>query len=94
MIDNQEKVSCPDCGGNLVRRGNKKRTIIHEDGSKQIFSLKRYYCEVCKKTHTEIPEFIVPYKHYHKEVIEKVKGGNTETFCGDDSTIRRWKADN
>lgn len=75
----------------MKRRGNKKRTVIHEDGSSQILSLKRYYCEKCNTLHSEIPDIIIPYKQYDRATIEKVRNGDTSFFTGDDITIRRWQ---
>ncbi|WP_373219159.1 DUF6431 domain-containing protein [Ruminococcus sp. 5_1_39BFAA] len=92
-MENLEAVCCPVCGGGMIRRGNKRRKVRAEDGATNIYSLKRYWCETCGKLHTEIPDFIEPYKHYNKETINKVRGGNTETFWGDESTIKRWQAE-
>lgn len=91
VVESAEKTICPDCKGEVIRKGNKKRKVLLEDGTPQIFSLKRFYCSKCDKIHTEIPDCIIPYKHYSQETINRVKSGLSDAFSGDDSTIRRWK---
>lgn len=72
-------------------KNSKRRYIKTETGQKIPFNFKRYYCSKCNKLHTEIPNFIQPYKHYEASTINRVKSGDISTFGGDDSTIRYWQ---
>ena len=51
-------------------------------------------CPQCGHTHTELPNFIQPYKHYEASVIQDVVDGKSRDTCeADESTIRRWLAE-
>lgn len=85
-----EPIIC-ECGGVPAAHGSKKRTLITNDGKKQIFSLKRVYCAECNKLHIVMPDVFLPYKHYEKKAIEGVKQGVNDCCAADDSTLYRWK---
>lgn len=91
MISHNEKLCCPDCGGQLKVRDSKRRIVKDETGEQYIFMLRRLYCSQCKKLHTEMPDFMEKFKHYSKNVIESVLNGECDFCTADDSTIRRWK---
>ncbi|MFQ9150870.1 MAG: DUF6431 domain-containing protein [Blautia sp.] len=38
-------------------------------GEKIRYSLKRYQCSGCGKTHVELPDSIIPFKHYTADAI-------------------------
>jgi len=75
----------------LSVRDSKKRIVKDAAGQEYIFNLRRLYCPHCNKLHTEIPDFILPNKHYSKRTIENVLDGTCDYFSGDDRTITRWK---
>jgi hypothetical protein len=51
-------------------------------------------CPQCGHTHTELPNFIQPYKHYEASVIQDVVDGKSRDTCeADESTMRRWLAE-
>lgn len=60
--------------------------------------LRRLICPECRRLHLELPDVLVPQKHYASEVIENVvdevsteEDESTEDYpCGD--TMERWKA--
>lgn len=83
-------VLCPLCGQELSVKDSKRRYVKDELSRKIPFNLKRYYCSSCKKIHTEIPDIVQPYKQYETLTIRKVQEGNSLTFAGDNSTIRKW----
>lgn len=58
------KIKC-GCGvsGNCIKYGWYKRKLIINDRFKEI-KLQRIYCKHCKKTHTIIPKFIIPYERH------------------------------
>ena len=59
--------------------------------------MRRLLCKHCGKLHTELPDILVPHKHYGAEVIENVVDGvstpddtSTEDYpC--EKTMARWK---
>lgn len=90
IIIPQEPIKC-ECGGVPVARGSKKRTLITNDGEKQVFSLKRMYCPECDRLHIVLPDVFIPYKHYEKQAIEGIIQGENDCCAADDSTLYRWK---
>lgn len=86
--------ACPDCGKKMKIHGTCKRnarTAAYPDGKKYV--LRVLVCKFCKRTHRELPNFIVPYKGYSFDymcaVAEKreepndsrKKGKIIELFC-------------
>ena len=61
---------CPSCGGALQRRGYIKRILRVEYGEKVFIKIPRYSCKKCGKWHRFIPDYIEPYKHYRKDILE------------------------
>ena len=67
------------------------------NGEKKTFSLRRMRCVRCKRLHIELPDILVPNKHYAAELIENVVDGvstpddlSTENYpC--ERTMQRWK---
>ena len=56
--------------------GKYKRTLIINDKKETIY-LQRIYCKHCKKTHTIMPIFIVPYERKPLDyILDLVKGYN------------------
>ncbi len=56
-----------------------------------MFALRRLYCPQCKLLHTELPDFMIPNKHYTKAVIDGVRNNSIDYCAADDRTISRWK---
>lgn len=84
-------IRCPKCQIEMKIRDTKRRYIRFGNGEKYPFNLRRYYCSTCHKLHTELPDIVKPYKQYDSATIEKVTTGDSSDFCGDDSTIRKWR---
>lgn len=70
VVDNNP--SCPDCGQSMIHYDSRKRIRRDENGIFDFIRVRRLYCSVCKKYHTELPDELIPYKHYKAEVIEGV----------------------
>jgi len=51
----------------------------------------RLKCRSCGKIHTELPDFLQPFKHYVSQVIEDVLDKVTTSCPAEGSTIKRWK---
>lgn len=88
--------SCPICGGNLRYRDSRRRIRRKEGGSRDFIMIRRLRCSLCNKLHTELPDFLVPFKHYESDVISGVIDGivRPEDLDSEDypclETMRRW----
>jgi len=68
----------------------------HEGGTRTYFLIRRLKCNHCKKLHRELPDCLVPHKHYSAEVISGALEGvltpqdaETEDYpC--EMTLQRW----
>lgn len=80
---------CPHCGGAMTVRDSKRRKLSLSDGTVQMFVLRRYKCKICGRIHLNLPDIMLPHKHYAREaIIETVRG---ERNCSaEQSTIYRW----
>ena len=87
-IKNYDAPRCPCCGEFLTGYDHRRRSVIDVVGEITIFSLRRLRCSRCLKIHLELPDFMLPHKHYNAEVVEQA---DSELCPADDSTIRRWK---
>jgi hypothetical protein len=90
-IRNMNAPVCPDCGQLLTGYDSRRRHVVESSGEVRWFRLRRLKCNYCKKLHLELPDFMVPKKHYDARVIEDVLSGQSHSCPADDSTIRRWK---
>jgi len=67
------------------------------NGEKQHLLIRRLKCTQCGRLHNELPDILVPRKHYQTEVIENVVDDictpdNPETSCYPcERTMARWK---
>ena len=93
VVRNKDAPMCPKCGALMSGYDHRKRKVIGAgaDGKPRIFLIRRLRCPVCRHIHAEIPDSLIPYKHYASEVIKTVQQGDDSLCPADDSTIRRWK---
>ena len=87
---------CPVCGEPLSYRDSCIRIMRLEGGRKRRFLIRRLKCSSCGRLHRELPDCLVPYKHYAAEEISGVLDG-VVTPEDDDSadypcetTMHRW----
>lgn len=88
-------VICDICGKEMKYRSTTKRIVKFPGGEKREIQIRVLTC--CGKYKRELPDYLVPFKHYTKETIEKVKSGEVsekdilyEDFpC--EMTMKRWK---
>ena len=91
-------ILCSLCHGGLKYHGSYRRYLLDEDSNREQGWVAQVHCVTCNVYPALIPDFIMPYKHYKAEVVEKViaahgKGENVERLDGcaaDISTMRRW----
>ena len=87
---------CPKCRGILTYRDSRPRIRKHEGGGQDFIIIRRFRCENCHSYHNELPDCLLPYKHYETEVISGVLDGviteqdeESEDFPSL-PTIHRW----
>ena len=67
-----------------------------EGGTKERLIIRRLKCTGCRVLHTELPDCLVPYKHYDSEVISGVIDGIVTPDDEDsadfpcEETMKRW----
>lgn len=91
FVKSKEISYCPICSGELSVRSSKNRKVIKDDGTKDTYRLRVLKCSSCGKIHTELPDFIQPFKHYESEVIETVIDGEGYSCPAEESTQRHWR---
>ncbi len=88
---------CPHCAQHLKYRDCRLRVCKRYGGEKCWILIRRLYCPECHRMHNELPDFLVPYKHYAAKEIEDVLD---EAVTADDTaaenfpceaTMERWK---
>lgn len=88
---------CPYCGKPLVYRDSRPRIWKWYGGVKREIIIRRLKCNSCCCLHSELPDKLVPHKHYGAEVIEDVVDEVStpdETQTEDypcEKTMERWK---
>lgn len=76
FIKSSENVpGCPCCGGQLRYWDSRLRIRKHEGGDRDFLSIRRFKCTACGSYHNELPDVLLPYKHYEAEVISGVIDG-------------------
>lgn len=87
---------CPACRGELHYRDRRKRIHRLAGGRKEYYLIRRLYCRHCRKLHAEIPDCMIPRKHYDAEIIADVLDGKVtqdSLECEDypcAATMTRW----
>lgn len=92
----REMLFCPLCAGLLRYRDSRQRIMKREGGVRTDIPVRRFKCTGCGRIHTEIPSFLLPYKHYAAEVIGGVLEGIIRPEDQDSEdypsllTMKRW----
>lgn len=66
---------CEKCGNTMIKYGTIKRVVKGKYGAKQIIKIQKVYCKFCNRYGRILPDDILPYKQYEKEIIEGVQEG-------------------
>jgi len=96
LVESRASSFCPVCGKPLAYRDSCLRILKKEGGERLRYLINRLKCTHCQMLHRELPDCMVPYKHYSAEVISGVLDGfvtnedeDTEDYpC--EMTIHRW----
>lgn len=93
LVKSAEQSFCPCCGNELKVAGSRQRKYIDISGDQHVIIIRRLKCFSCRKIHHELPDMLVPYKHYDSESIESVITNSSPlAVAADNSTISRWRA--
>lgn len=95
MVRDSE-TSCPHCNGYLKYYDSVQRIIRIRERRTGWVKLRRLRCSDCGSIHRELPEYILPYKQYKKDIVMGVVDGliDCETLGYEDypceMTMNRW----
>ena len=88
--------ACPCCDEPMNYRDSRKRIRRKEGGYAEHLMVRRLQCPKCRKLHVELPDCLVPHKHYDTEVISGVIEGivTADDLDSEDRpcamTMHRW----
>ena len=87
-------IRCDICGKEMKYRSTTKRIVKFPGGEKREIQIRVFTC--CGKYKRELPDYLVPFKHYTKDTIEEaVSKDISEDLRFEDfpceMTIKRWK---
>lgn len=75
VVSSENVPGCPCCGGMLKYRDSRLRIRKHEGGAREHLCIRRFRCTACERYHIELPDVLIPHKHYEAEVISGVLDG-------------------
>lgn len=75
VLSSDDTPVCPLCGGTLRYRDSRMRIRKKEGGLKEHLIIRRLRCSSCGSLHNELPDCLVPHKHYEAEIISGVLDG-------------------
>ena len=81
---------CPNCGKRMTVHGTCSRiirTLEHPNGIVHMFRVLD--CQLCNRSHREVPDFIVPHRSYSYDYMYAVAQGETDGIDIDNCTITR-----
>ena len=83
---------CPCCTGDLGVIGSRKRIWTRSSGERHRLIIRRMKCALCSRIHHELPDLLVPFKHYDAESIEGACSDPPRSdIAADESTLLRWR---
>lgn len=85
---------CENCNGLMKHYDKVDRYVKIENGKKLKILVNRNRCCECGKIYRELPDFVMPFKHYRKDIILRCIKTNINCIYDDypcDMTILRWK---
>lgn len=92
FIRSAERHICPVCDHDLFVVGSRKRFGRKPTGERVTYIIRRLRCKGCKRIHHELPDLLVPYKHYESDCLETVLSDeHASDVSADNSTLYRWR---
>ena len=76
----------------MKKCGRCRRYVRGKNGKRDELAVRVLYCRNCKHHHRELPDFVVPHKHFGAEVFAAVCDALGNYFIDDHSASRmlRW----
>ncbi len=65
----------------MWRYGYRLRKVRDFYGNVFWIEVPKYRCPKCRKVYHTLPSFLIPYKHYDQDTINRIQNGNTDG-CG------------
>ena len=92
LVWSEEEHHCPVCEEALRGIGSRKRKGRKATGEQVVYRIRRLRCTGCRRIHHELPDLLVPYKHYEAAVLESViTAEDLLDVAADESTLSRWR---
>lgn len=93
---NCNESNCPNCSGELKYYGKVRRIVRTKCGKVRWIEIRRLCCISCGSMHRELPDYLLPHKHYEFEIINGVISGMITPYdleyedypC--EMTVKRW----
>lgn len=88
---------CRKCNTEMKHRDYVKRLVRTENGQKNWIKIERVICPNCHTITRVLPDYILPFKHYTKDIVDGVLNGDIspEQIEYEDYpseiTMKRWK---
>ncbi len=93
FVRSAESACCPLCEYPLKVIGSRERIGRSKDGETIRYIIRRLRCTNCHKIHHELPDILVPHKHYDAESIESaVSPASVQDVPADNATLYRWRS--
>lgn len=88
-----EQIPCPHCQSVLDPYDRRDRKYRDINGDQKTLVIRRLRCRnpQCRRTHAELPDFLVPYKRYAVDVIAAVLAGTAVGAPTEEATRHRWR---
>ena len=90
-VVSQELVPCT-CGGHLAFKEYRLRIVRRSGEDKEFIEIRVLYCVDCNKSHRELPDFLLPYKHYTAQAVEAAVDRKKAECPVGERTVKRWRA--
>lgn len=87
---------CRMCGSSTRYYDTVKRSIKEEYGKTRRVLVERRECTQCGSIRRLTPEYILPYKHYRKDIVQGFQNGELSVNLLEfedypsESTVRLW----
>ena len=72
FLSDSSEFLCPTCKKGILHfRDYCRRIVRYEGGDSEWIFIPRHQCDnpQCRRLHRMLPDFLVPFRHYHEEVI-------------------------
>lgn len=87
---------CDMCGRKMKHRDYVKRIMKCGGGKAEWIDVERFSCDTCSIVRRNLPDYLLPYKHYRSDIIRGVIDGQISIFdleyedypC--EMTMKRW----